>query len=177
MRRRLTRETLQELMRELSRSAPGRRAYRVYLVGGGTAVLLGWRDSTIDANLYSDRDEIFRNIQDIKERLQLNVEFVRPEDFVPALAGTAERHVFIETVGNVTYYHYDPHAQLFSKLVRGFRLDLLDAGRFLGSGMVEADRFRSLVHEIPESAYSRYPALSRQAVIEATDDFLSRSAS
>jgi hypothetical protein len=161
-------------MKELARAAPGRRSYRVYLVGGGTAVLLGWRASTIDADLYSDREEVFRDIQSIKERLQLNVEFVRPEDFVPALAGTEERHVFIETIGRVSYYHYDPYAQLLSKVVRGFRQDLLDAEKFLSSGMVDPERFRSLVHQISESAYSRYPALSRQAVLDAVDDYLTQ---
>ena len=164
-------------MKELARSAPGGRSYRVYLVGGGTAVLLGWRGSTIDADLYSDREEVFRDIQALKERLQLNVEFVRPEDFVPALAGTEERHVFIETIGRVSYYHYDPYAQLLSKVVRGFRQDLLDAEKFLSSGMVDPEHFRSLVHQIAESAYSRYPALSRQAVLDAVHDYLTQSRS
>jgi hypothetical protein len=172
MRGELTLEGLRELMKELARSAPGGRSYRVYLVGGGTAVLLGWRGSTIDADLYSDREEVFRDIQRLKERLQLNVEFVRPEDFVPALAGTVERHVFIETIGSVSYYHYDPYAQLLSKVVRGFRQDLLDAEKVLSSGMVAAEHFRSLVHQIAESAYARYPALSRQAVLDAVDDYL-----
>jgi hypothetical protein len=75
MRRRLTRKGLEDLMRELARSSPGRQSYRVFFVGGGTAVLAGWRESTIDADLYSDREEIFRDIQAIKERLQLNIEF------------------------------------------------------------------------------------------------------
>jgi hypothetical protein len=164
-------------MKELARAAPGGRSYRVYLVGGGTAVLLGWRASTIDADLYSDREEVFRDIQALKERLQLNVEFVRPEDFVPPLAGTEERHLFIETIGKVSYYHYDPYAQLLSKVVRGFRQDLLDAEKFLSSGMVDPERFRSLVHQIAESAYSRYPALSRQAVLDAVHDYLTPSRS
>jgi hypothetical protein len=161
-------------MKELSRAAPRGRSYRVFLVGGGTAVHAGWRASTIDADLYSDGDEVFRDIQGIKERLQLNVELVRPEDFVPALSGSEERHVFIETLGKVSFYHYDPYAQLLSKVVRGFRRDLLDAERFLASGMVDAERFRSLVHEIPDTAFARYPALSRQAVLEAVDDVLSQ---
>ena len=163
-------------MRELARSAPRRgayRVYRVYLVGGGTAVLEGWRESTIDADLYSDREEIFHDVQGIKERLKLNIEFARPEDFVPALAGSEERHVFIETIGKVSFYHYDPYAQLLTKVVRGFNRDILDAERFLESGMVDAERFRSLVNEIPDNAYARYPALSRQAVLEAVDEFLS----
>jgi hypothetical protein len=162
-------------MKELARSAPRRGSYRVFFVGGGTAVLEGWRTSTIDADLYADKDEIFHDVQAIKERLQLNIEFARPEDFVPALAGSDARHIFVETVGKVSFYHYDPYAQLLSKVVRGFNRDMQDAGRFLESGMVDAKRFRALVNAIPDKAYSKYPALSRRAVLEAVDAFLSRS--
>jgi hypothetical protein len=41
--------------------------------------------------------------------------------------------------------------------------------------MVEAERFQTLVGEIQESAYARYPTLSRQSVLDAVDDFLSGS--
>lgn len=123
MRRTLTRQGLLELMKELARSCPRDQSYRVYIVGGGTVVHVGWRDSTIDAD------------------------------------------------------HYDPYAQLLSKVVRGFRRDMEDAHSFLESGMVDADRFSSLVHQIPEEAYAGYPAVSRQAVLEAVDAFLSGAGS
>jgi hypothetical protein len=164
-------------MKELARSAPRRGTHRVFFVGGGTAVLEGWRTSTIDADLYSDRDDIFRDIQAIKERLKLNIEFARPEDFVPALAGSDTRHVFIEKVGTVSFHHYDPYAQLLSKIVRGFDRDMQDARSFVASGMVDAKRFRSLVSRIPGAAYAKYPGLSRQAVLDAVEDFLSRRGS
>jgi len=173
VRGKLTRESLRGLMEELARSARTKRSYRIFLVGGGTAVWSGWRKSTIDANLFADNDDIFRNIQGIKERLQLNVEFVRPEDFVPPLAGSESRHIFIETIGTVSFYHYDPYAQLLSKVVCGFNRDLADAREFLASQMVEPVRFQALVHDIPESAYSKYPALSHAAVQETVDAFLS----
>lgn len=160
-------------MRELARSAKAKQSYRVYLVGGGTAVLEGWRESSIDADLFAAQDEIFRDVQAIKERLRLNIEFARPEDFVPPLKGTDSRHVFVETVGRVSYYHYDPYAQLLSKVVRGFARDLTDAKALVASGMVDPDRFRKLVEEIPDSAYSKYPRLSPRAVRTAVDDFLS----
>jgi hypothetical protein len=159
-------------MRELARRAPRRGRFRVYVVGGGTAVHTGWRESTIDADLYSDTDAVFRDIQVVKERLGLNIEFARPEDFVPPLAGSDDRHVFIQTIGRVTFYHYDPYAQLLSKVVRGFSRDLDDARMFLRSGMVDAERFRSLVEAIPAAAYARYPALTRGAVIDAVQAFL-----
>lgn len=167
MRRELTRDALRELMEELARTAPAGGSFRVYLVGGATAVLSGWRSSTIDADLYAEREEVFRDIQGIKERLRLNIEFARPEHFVPPLPGTFDRHVFIDRVGAVEFFHYDPYAQLLSKVVRGFRKDLLDAERFVESGMVDPDRFRLLVEEIPEAEYARYPALSPESVLEA----------
>lgn len=135
----------------------------------------GWRPSSIDADLFSDDEDVFRDIQGIKERLDVNVEFARPEHFVPELRGSADRHVFLETIGPVSFYHYDPYAQLLSKIVRGFRRDLDDAGRFLRSGMVDPVTFRALVADVPEAAYSGYPNLSRAAVLEAVDDFLAGS--
>ncbi len=60
MRRELTRARLLALMQELARTAPRRGPHRVHLVGGGTAVHLGWRESSIDADLFSDREEVFR---------------------------------------------------------------------------------------------------------------------
>lgn len=160
-------------MRELASSAKPNRSYRVYLVGGGTAVLEGWRESSIDADLYAEQDDIFGNVQNIKERLRINIELARPEDFVPALEGSETRHVFIDTVGRVSFYHYDPYAQLLSKVVRGFARDLADAKAFIASGMVDSNRFKALVRGIPESAYAKYPRLSHSAVRAAVDDFLS----
>lgn len=160
-------------MKELAHSVPDRRPYHVFFVGGGTAVLEGWRESTIDADLYTSDDRVFRDIQGIKERLEMNIELARPEDFVPPLAGSDDRHVFIETVGKVSFYHYDPYAQLLSKVVRGFHRDMLDAGKFIASGMVDAGKFRSLVRGIPDRAYARYPALSRGAIHDAVEHFLS----
>jgi hypothetical protein len=168
----LTRERLEALMRELAKTAPRAKSFRVYLVGGGTAVLAGWRPTSIDADLWADREEVFRDIQGIKERLEVNVELTRPEHFVPALPGCEVRHVFLETIGRVSFYHYDPYSQVLAKVVRGFRRDLEDARRFLASGMVEADRLRALVRGIPDAAYVRYPALSPAAVREAVDGFL-----
>ncbi|MFQ5690879.1 MAG: hypothetical protein ACE5HQ_11465, partial [Gemmatimonadota bacterium] len=71
MRRELTREALRELMEELARTAPARERFRVYVVGGGTAVLAGWRAATLDADLYAERQEVFRDVQGIKDRLRL----------------------------------------------------------------------------------------------------------
>ncbi|MFW6083597.1 MAG: DUF6036 family nucleotidyltransferase [Gemmatimonadota bacterium] len=162
---------MRELMDELSRTAPADGTYRVYLVGGATAVVEGWRAATIDADLHADRQDVFRGVPAIRERLGLNIELARPEKFVPPIAGSADRHVFIERVGDVEFFHYDPYAQLFSKIVRGFRKDLLDAERFVRGGMVDPGRLRQLLRAIPDSAYAMHPNLDREAVENAVEDF------
>jgi hypothetical protein len=159
-------------MQALAQEAPRRGSFRVYLVGGGTAVYVGWRSASVDVDLCSDEQAVFRNIQRIKERLAMNIEFARPEDFVPPLRGSADRHLFIETVGRVSFYHYDPYAQVLSKIVRGFQRDLDDARAFIHSKMVDPGKLSSLVSAIPESAYARYPSLSRGGVDSAVRSFL-----
>lgn len=173
MREQVTRERLGALMEELARRAPGRGPYRVYFVGGGTAVYLGWRRSSIDIGLCADSEAIFRDIQQVKQLLNINIEFARPEDFVPPLEGSSNRHVYIDTIRPVTFYHYDPCAQCFSKIVRGFQRDIDDAREFIRSGMVDPERLRSLVASIPEREFARYPSLTRTGVESAVSTFLS----
>ena len=177
MRESLTRERLRALMDALARSAPTGVTIRAYFIGGATAIDHGWRRSTIDADMHASDDRLFTQIQQIKDRLRVNVEWVRPEDFVPPLFDSESRHVFIDTIGSVSFFHYDPYAQLLSKIVRGFRQDIEDATRFVDDGLVDVERFRTLVHSIPDESYSRYPNLSRASVETAVDDFLPRGSS
>jgi len=165
-------ERLRRFLKELAREAEADVA--VYLTGGATAVLLGWRDSTIDADILivPEHDSLYRALPRLKEELQLNVEITSPAHFIPELPGWRERSLLIERVGRVSFYHYDPYAQVLSKVVRGFDRDLDDARRFLRSGMVDGETLRALVTEIPESAYATYPNLSRSAVLEAVGTFL-----
>ena len=172
MRESVTRERLLAFMQRLAETAPRGKRFRVFVVGGGTAVAQGWRESTIDVDLYADDEAVFRDIQRIKETERLNVEFARPEHFVPSLAGATDRHIFIATFGGVSFFHYDPYSQVFSKIVRGFRRDLQDAHHFIDDELVDAARFRELVDAVPESAFARYPALSREAILDAVDAFL-----
>lgn len=49
MRQRLNEERLRAFMRGLAREATAEG--RVYITGGGSAVLLGWRESTLDVDI------------------------------------------------------------------------------------------------------------------------------
>jgi hypothetical protein len=68
----------------------------MYLTGGATAVLEGWRESTVDIDIRfePDSDSALRRISEIKERLAVNVELASPLDFLPALDGWQDRSRF-----------------------------------------------------------------------------------
>lgn len=171
MREPLDRSRVQRLFRALSAKAPRKGHYRVYLTGGATAIERGWRASTLDADLSANDEAVFRHVQELKEALNLNIEFVRPTDFVPPLEGQDDRHVFIKTIGNVEFYHFDPYAQAFSKLVRGFERDLEDVNHMLDAGWIELVALKALVAKIPETAFRRYPAISKKAAVAAVEAF------
>jgi hypothetical protein len=65
----------------------------MYLTGGATAVLEGWRESTIDADILfePDSDALLRRLAELKDELDLNVELASPLDFLPELPSWRER--------------------------------------------------------------------------------------
>ncbi len=67
---------IRQLMEALGRAGAAHEAGRVYLTGGGTAVLMGWRASTIDVDVkfVPDNDAILRAIPSIKEDLCLTMQ-------------------------------------------------------------------------------------------------------
>ncbi|MGE0192976.1 MAG: DUF6036 family nucleotidyltransferase [Planctomycetota bacterium] len=171
MRKDVTPERLALLMQELSASAPRGTDFCVFLAGGGTAVLRGWRASSLDVDLAVEDHRVLHEVQRIQEELDINIELVEPSAFVPELSDARHRHVFIRRIGRVAWYHYDPYTQVFAKLVRGFERDLADARRFVEDGLVDLATLKLLVEAIPSAAYSRYPNLSKEAVRKAIDAF------
>lgn len=137
-----------------------RELTRVYLTGGGTAVLVGWRESTADVDLVfePDRDELLRAIPALKDRLQLNVELASPAHFIPELPGWEARSLFVGREGALEVYHYDPYAQALAKVERGHARDLDDVRQLVARGLVDPVRARELFLAI-EAALYRYPAL------------------
>lgn len=137
---------------------------RVYVTGGATAVLVGWRDTTVDADVVfePERDALYRALPRLKEELQLNVELASPAHFIPELPGWRERCLFIAREGTISFYHYDLYAQALAKIERGHDKDLADVGQLIGRGLVEPSRLRELFAVIEPQLY-RYPAIDPAA--------------
>ena len=137
-----------------------KRETEVFLTGGSTAVLEGWRDSTVDVDLKfePELDELFRGIPEIKERLQINVELAAPSDFIPELPGWRDRCRYIQREGRATFYSYDPYSQALAKIERGHEKDMLDVGAMFARGLVEPSKLSSLFESIEPQLY-KYPAI------------------
>ena len=135
-------------------------AGRVYLTGGATAVLLGWRSATIDIDLAlgADAEHLLRFVPALKEELELNVELAAPSDFIPELPGWRDRSVFIQREGRVDFFHYDFYSQALSKIERGHAQDRDDVRAMLERGLIEKDTATELFGRIEPELY-RYPAI------------------
>ena len=145
-------------MRALGTAA--RREGTCYFTGGATAVLLGWRASTIDVDIWLDpeQDEVARAVPALKEELRINVELVSPADFIPLPAGWDERSWDAGYEGLLSFRHFDPYSQVLAKVERGHAQDVGDVQAMLGSGLVEPDRLRACFDEIAPQLY-RFPAI------------------
>ncbi len=146
---------------------------RIYFTGGATAVLHGWRKSTIDIDLKPDPEPagLFEAIATLKDELDANVELASPDDFIPAIPGWEDRSVFIARHGAVDFFHYDPYGQALSKLQRGHDRDLLDVRALIRTGLVEPKQLLEMYGRI-EPELLRYPGIDPRSFRAAVLNFL-----
>lgn len=163
---------IRALARELGLLARG--PVRIYLTGGSTAVLEGWREATVDVDLRfePEAEELMRALPGLKERLGINIELASPPDFIPELPGWRERSPLLFNEGAVSFHHFDPYSQALSKIERGFQHDLADLAAMIERELVEPRRLRSLYEAIEPELY-RYPAIDPPAFRRKLDAALS----
>lgn len=160
---------IEQFMRQLGRAVDVDG--HVYLTGGATAVLHGWRESTIDVDikLMPDRDEILREIPRLKERLNLNVELAAPSDFIPLPSGWEERSPLIRREGKLSFHHFDPVAQALSKVERGHEQDIRDVHEMITTGLINPAE-ALIQFDAIESELYRFPAIDPVSFRKGVED-------
>lgn len=154
-------------MERLGREARG--PGRIYLVGGASAVLIGWRGTTVDVDLKLHPEPagvfgaiaqaaVFGAIAQAKDALGINIELSAPDDFIPPLPGWEARSPFIARHGQIDFLHYVFYAQALAKIERGHRQDLADVGAMHRLDLIEPAALLRLFESIVP-ALDRYPAL------------------
>ena len=151
-------DRVERFLRELGRE--GRAPGRIYLTGGGTAVLIGWRQTTVDLDLklVPEDDRLLRAIARLKDTLSTNVEMASPDQFIPVPPGWEDRSVFIGRYGGLDCFHFDPTAQALAKIERGHPRDLDDVQAMIERGYVTVEGLERTFAAIEPELF-RYPAV------------------
>ncbi len=162
---------IERLMQGIGRLVRG--PGRVYLVGGASAVTLGWRLATVDADLKLDPEPggVFEAIAKLKDELDVNVELAAPDDFIPPVPGWRERSPFIARHGPVDFFHYDFYAQALAKIERGHATDLLDVRAMAERDLVGMEALARRFEEIAPHV-ARYPAIDPDAFRAKVERFI-----
>lgn len=169
MRSSTTKDRIEQLMQRLGAAVTS--AGRVYFTGGVSAVLMGWREMTIDVDLKAEPEPqgFFECLPRLKEELDINIELASPDQFVPALPGWQERSRFIARHGLLDFYHYDFYGQAFAKVERDHPRDRHDVASMIRDGLVVPARLLDLFEKV-EAQLIRHPSIHaaslRERVVE-----------
>ena len=143
-------------------AAGSRTEATVYLVGGATAVLHAWRDTTIDIDIRVEPDTatgiLGDRIATLKLDLEVSVEFASPLDYLPELPGWRDRSPFVQQNGSITFRHLDFYSQALAKVLRDVDHDPDDVAAMVSAGLVEPARAWELFHAV-RSGFSRFPSI------------------
>jgi hypothetical protein len=177
MRQRVTTARLNLFMKSLGAAVRSRAS--VYLVGGATAVAIGWRDSTLDIDLKTiPDDDVLKSLSALKEELNINVELAAPDDFIPPLPNWQGRSPFIGRENLIDFFNYDFYSQALAKIERGHQIDLVDVDQMTRLKLIEPQRLIEFFEAIEDQLY-KYPAISREkfrlSVETAVADLLDKS--
>jgi uncharacterized nucleotidyltransferase DUF6036 len=162
-------ERIREFMRSLGAAAD--QEADVYFTGGATAVLIGWRSTTIDVDVkfVPDRDALLRALPAIKDELRINIELASPADFIPLPEGWTERSLSIQREGRLSFHHFDPYAQALAKIERAHDRDLADVEELIEAGLVDPARALELFAQIEPELY-RFPAIDPAAFRRSVEE-------
>ena len=174
MRRPVETARLRKFMQALG--AEAEQGAQIYLTGGASAVLLGWRPSTIDIDLemVPEQDSLLRAIPALKEELEINVELASPAHFIPELPHWQQRSRFIAQERLLSFYHYDFYAQALSKIERAHDQDLKDVEEMLRQGLVEPKQLKELFDRIALKLY-RFPSIHPDSFRLRMEEILTKS--
>lgn len=163
MRPNINPEKIEQLMSRLGREARGSGC--IYFTGGASALLIGWRDATVDVDIRLDPEPsgIFQAIARLKRDLNINIELASPQDFLPPLPGWRSRSIFIGKRGQISFYHYDFTAQALAKLSRGYERDMDDVQAMHEQGLFSLTTLRDCFEAI-EPELIRFPAIDPEVL-------------
>jgi hypothetical protein len=164
-------QKLEHLMQVLGEKAQGSGC--IYFTGGASALLMGWRNSTVNVDLHLDPEPpgISQAIPKLKEELSIDIELASPQDFLPPLPGWRDRSVLIDKRDQISFYHYDFIAQALSKISRGLDRDIKDIEAMYKQKLFSLDDLRDCFEAIAPELI-RFPSLNPNVLRRRVESFI-----
>ena len=150
MRPNVDREQIENFLKNLGRTF--RKQGRLYLVGGAALVHMGLQSGTtqdIDVEVSEDTtDEIFPTIWQLRQQMQIDVEPVSAEKFIPLPSQWMVRSKFIGRYGTVDVFYFDFYSIALSKIQRGNTRDINDVKLLLQEKVITIQGLDDAYNEI-----------------------------
>lgn len=129
---------IRQALEKIGRMVPDHAS--LVLIGGSALSLLGSPRATLDLDFVGDdlsTADLHKLIIRLAANLEIPVEPVPLERFIPLPEGSERRKIHIGRFGNLEVFVADPYSIALSKLDRGFDTDLEDIIFLLRKGLID----------------------------------------
>jgi len=148
MRQRVGQQEIEQFLVQVGRTRlPG----RLYLVGGAAMVHRGIRPGqTLDIGIQITVDpaNLTAQVAQLKQQLNMNIEFASPADFMPLPAQWETRSQFIKRYGQVDTFYFDWYSIAISKMQRANRQDVVDVQLLVRQGFLDLAELDYLYQDV-----------------------------
>src|SRR5579885_1283365 len=159
MRQRVGQQEIEQFLVQVGRT---RQPGRLYLVGGAAMVHRGIRPGQtldIDIQITVDPANLTAQIAQLKQRLNMNIEFASPADFMPLPAQWETRSEFLKRYGQVDVFYFDWYSIALSKMQRANRQDVVDVQLLVRQGFIDLSEldllYQDVLNKIGNPPYDR----------------------
>jgi hypothetical protein len=135
----LATQEIRNFLDRLGRHYP--QPVKLYLLGGSALCFLGNPRRTVDIDCSVDRptEEFQEMVEAVANGMQVEVEIIPIDAFIPLPPYAKERHQNIGRFGSIEAYIFDPYSIAISKIARGFETDIQDVLFLLNQGIIELE--------------------------------------
>lgn len=129
-----------------------RKTGRLYLVGGAALVHAGLRPGStqdIDVEVRSvAEDEMLDSIRQLKDAMNINIEFASPGDFIPLPSQWETNAQYVGRYGAIDVFYFDFYSIALSKIQRGNSRDINDVKLLLQQNVITLEGLDAAYNEI-----------------------------
>ena len=169
MRHNVTKADIEKFLDALGKSF--RKPGRLYLADSAALVHFGLRPgSTMDIDVAieaPDEDEMVMAIRKLVEKMQINVEFAAPGDFIPLPIHWMDQARYVGRYGSIDVFYFDFYSLALSKISRGNDRDLIDVKLLLQQKLITLEDLDAAYSEVlPRMGKRPYINLNPQRFAE-----------